>query len=954
MSQALALPPAGPAGPAGNQDGAGLRARRGARGADKTQMMDSSVPLVGAQRGRGGRIDPDFMHDTLWAVRCACGVLVAALPTYLAERDGEEEGSEWMDGWALDLSYAAIMYIFVSGRTVGETLKLMWQAAMGSLTAAIAPQLAINTFGEGWFAVAVFVFFYTLIVLSLPMEAITKKFALGITLNYLMHSAKHSAEPQPEPALPSRVTYEVMVLGLWGCLPAILCVLIPCPRSGRAKVLAMHEAESLVGDIDEVAHLLLRGYCEGQTALDRTRLVKYFAKMERSIANMSRYLNEAWYEPGSTAMVNRLSVVLTMVYKLRAELYGMQKALTDGQAKQFNEENHKDVIQNLEAPMTDLVEKSLVLLHSVQELVVSSTAASDYSNVALAPDDVMPDQRHRQAREAIKALIEQRLGGDGVGEDPLRATKDSLEAFHHHLSELRESTKDREARQQIKRSERVEMDAVLMMFMFSVTGFAQQLLDFSDEYAETMEEAQQAKSWFAADSKMVALQFQKKQLVAAFKTAVALTAAASCNAYYFHYEATSPVIIAYLMAGHVGSSYANTVSRVLGVLFGAIMSFCILIFAQCNIYARAVGFVFIVFLASFVRFTSPHASYMGLSAAIAACPVLVRHWDSCGQDTEIEEQYAIVRQVVFSCSLLVITELLFWPSTGLSNLQKKISDTLTECKSAFKDMSEYNRTLYGDTAFDDASKPFDPKKTLTKIEVSLWASIPGSLREQSVFLEDAKAEPTMWRTEFPASAYTRVVDASIRISVHMMLLRNAWKRLIGLQQEQKSSGGGKSLLMDQPHVQARPLDENEPKNRRVEATVQVKIGNIARIRDLVRDVAREILRDAEPIDVKQSQRTINGRRNQTEVIVQLPSLDHDQAQDMIDGMLKYDILLMFEKNKEFNNAGRTEIHVPAVRCLTQSHQALLGKLDENGDPPPGSCTDGFKLRDEAKAVVRRR
>ena len=75
MSQALALPPDG-----------GLRHRGGA---DKTQMMDSSVPLVGAQRGRGGRIDPDFMHDTLWAVRCACGVLVAALPTYLAERDGE-------------------------------------------------------------------------------------------------------------------------------------------------------------------------------------------------------------------------------------------------------------------------------------------------------------------------------------------------------------------------------------------------------------------------------------------------------------------------------------------------------------------------------------------------------------------------------------------------------------------------------------------------------------------------------------------------------------------------------------------------------------------------------------------------------------------------------------------------------------------------------------------------
>ena len=141
------------------------------------------------------------------------------------------------------------------------------------------------------------------------------------------------------------------------------------------------------------------------------------------------------------------------------------------------------------------------------------------------------------------------------------------------------------------------------------------------------------------------------------------------------------------------------------------------------------------------------------------------------------------------------------------------------------------------------------------------------------------------------------------------------------------------------------------KGRRVKATVQVQIDGDA-VRNLVRQVAQHILRDAERIDVKPSR--VGGRVSRTEVIVQLPSLDHDQAQDMIDGMLKYDILLMFEKNKEFNNAGRTEIHVPAVRCLTQSHQALLGKVDENGDPPPGSCTDGFKLRDEAKAVVRRR
>ena len=169
---------------------------------------------------------------------------------------------------------------------------------------------------------------------------------------------------------------------------------------------------------------------------------------------------------------------------------------------------------------------------------------------------------------------------------------------------------------------------------------------------------------------MAALQFQRAN-GRCLKTAPALTAAASCNAYYFDYEATGPVMIAYLMSGHVGSSYANTVSRVLGVLVGALGSFCILIFAQCSVVVRALGFFFIIFLASFVRFASPHMSYMGLSAAVACCPVLVRHWDSCGTDIEIEQQYDIVRQVVFSCSLLVIAEICFWQSTGPENLQRK-------------------------------------------------------------------------------------------------------------------------------------------------------------------------------------------------------------------------------------------------------------------------------------------
>lgn len=917
-------------------------------GSDRQPLVPSSVPLVGAQiasfkcslpccfgKELGMRIDPDFVMDMLWAFRCACGVMIAALPTFWRwSRD------EFMPG--LDLAYAAVTYVFVTGRTLGETIQLIWQATMGSITAAIAPQLAINTFPDDWDAVAVFVLFYTFVVLALPLESITKKFALGTTLQYLMHSAKHSSEPQPDPALPSTVTYEVLLMGLWGCVPALLFVCLPFPYPRLAIWEAQASADKLVLDIKLVVGLLLHGYCEGLSALDRTRLVKHFADMEVGIANMSRSLGEAWYEPHSSKQVTQLSTVLRMVYKLRAELYGMQQALTDEQASWAacanenigaKEQFHDMVMSQMRRPMMSLVRESLGLLVSVVSLI-NNTSSERFRVQSVSAGDtslLRSELKNNLARQSIKKMIEELLDSDG--NDALHKTQIALRAFHFHLSKLRDETKELEQKKNIERAERVEMDSPLMMFVFSVTGFSQQLLEFSDEYAITMEQAQQKKSRFSADTQMVALQFQRKQLVAAVKTAMAVTAATTFNATAstFNYEATAPVLIAYLMAGHVGSSYENTISRVLGVVVGTIMSFCVLIFAQCNVYWRAVGFVFIIFLTSFVRFTSPHSSYVGLSAAVAACIVLVRDWDSCGTDAELSEQYSVVRQVVLSCSLLVVAEL-FWPSAGATNLQKKISDTLTECKQCFQQLSVYNAAQYGELSEEGAK--VDPKK----VELKLWGTIPANLREQSVYLQHAKSEPTVWRTEFPASAFTRVVNANIRISIHMMLLRNAWKRLNLLAKDKKQNG---ALMIDHPHVKAKSLDEEDPRDRRVEVIVKAKIQNLEQIRDVLR-------REARAYDVVPSFNPISGL-SKTEVMAHLPVLDRDavkaqeKARELREKLARdEDIALQFVRAKDFSNEhGRTEIHVPAARMLTRSHQDLL-MATEN--------TDSFELNPRDKGL----
>ena len=78
--------------------------------------------------------------------------------------------------------------------------------------------------------------------------------------------------------------------------------------------------------------------------------------------------------------------------------------------------------------------------------------------------------------------------------------------------------------------------------------------------------------------------------------------------------------------------------------------------------------------------------------------------------------------------------------------------------------------------------------------------------------------------------------------------------------------------------------------------------------------------------------------------MQLPLLDDDtsvaqeKAQAILQRLAKTkDIALQIERAKNFNRNGRTEIHVPAVRMLTRSHQDLL-MAPEN--------TDHFELKEK--------
>jgi len=93
----------------------------------------------------------------------------------------------------------------------------------------------------------------------------------------------------------------------------------------------------------------------------------------------------------------------------------------------------------------------------------------------------------------------------------------------------------------------------------------------------------------------------KRQLIAAFKTSVAIVCAAGLNMQFFDYSAISPVLVAYIMAGHVGGSWAMTADRIVGLIAGMLFAFFFQIFSECADYALGLGFMIISILAFYLQ-----------------------------------------------------------------------------------------------------------------------------------------------------------------------------------------------------------------------------------------------------------------------------------------------------------------------------------------------------------------
>lgn len=173
-------------------------------------------------------VSPSFMINLEWSLRSLFGALLATLPVfidYFLEKTDPEtchntvyECTGWEDGgqcvknpifmnsvcrWSCnsdnckenvnftpgenfipsyDPTFCGIAFVMAMGYTAGESHRFLWEIFAGSIAAALIPQLAINTFGASISSVCGFGAAYVFFLTIMPIDAMTKKFSLGICM----------------------------------------------------------------------------------------------------------------------------------------------------------------------------------------------------------------------------------------------------------------------------------------------------------------------------------------------------------------------------------------------------------------------------------------------------------------------------------------------------------------------------------------------------------------------------------------------------------------------------------------------------------------------------------------------------------------------------------------------------------------------------------------------------
>ncbi|DBA01457.1 TPA: hypothetical protein N0F65_005576 [Lagenidium giganteum] len=721
------------------------------------------------------KINPEFRFNAQIALRVAFGVLIAsAIQTRDRDYDPNKKGHQkkWMffPEWYFlgGLSYCAVAVIFSAGKNVGATIREVCQAFYGVGVALIYNCILFSAYSvplidpnaanpyEGYqnvtktfsstsymvnpstfYGILPWMMLFTVVILLLPIENNTKKFALGNNLYFTLTLINPNGKTRNDPYYSLHNIIKNLELyflvGFLGSCISLFVMFVPYPIFAMRRL--RDETTKAANDILDLLNLIVDSYCFKNKNVDhmnflRLKLRRKFDAAAARHRRMNVLLEDVWWEQAFgfhwLLKFNRSIIknYVTLVGSLISDLRSLNNAM---QLEKY-ENLHFMYMKVLQREIYVTQMKSGELLNEISKEVHNSVT-----------------ELNLQSLQALERQME------------------------HTLHRYR-TTQNRILRTQKVTHKDVEGNVPLNLFLFSMNSFCSTLINFQESFNKKKHDVGIRARSFLKDSIksfFVCHKYDSLRYMSAFKVSMAIFAGIFLAVYVYAYSNTTPASVAYVMGNHIGGSFSVTVNRVGGVVAGSVVPsvFQFFIAQVCepqfmNIFLSNAALFFWVATSMYVRFSGGYGSYAGLVSAFISAGILLRQSDICypggGSETITGiaiSSYSSLAQTSVGILLFIVVELAMCPKSATSLLRSNIQETLKLLQRCFTVL--FGHHLSTTDVLDE--------ETLEELREILQKKVPAMLVEQQKLLTEANAEPMLWRPAFSYQKYESVLESSHRL-----------------------------------------------------------------------------------------------------------------------------------------------------------------------------------------------
>ncbi|KAG6595951.1 putative transmembrane protein [Phytophthora cinnamomi] len=611
----------------------------------------------------------EFRFNAELSLRVACGVVIAS---FIQTRDPNYD------------PYCAVAVIFSAGKNVGATLTQVCQAFYGVGMALVYNLLlfsfvSVHTFDDSYdgyvliskkmsfgssdyyvnshnfYAVLPWMVIFTVVILLMPLETNTKKFALANNL-YFTLTIINPTDPLDSSKLKASndnyfETSNILnnlamyfMVGFVGTLISLIIMFIPYPIFAIAKL--REETKNASGDVLDLLNVIV-------DSVNLTR-PRHFHR------RMIKLLEDVWWEQlfGFHLFFKFNRSVAKNYVRLIGSLIADLRSLNNAMQLEQYDQLHFMYMKVLQREIYVIQMRSGDLLNEIASEIHASSEQLDLQTIRTLQRQMENTLRHY--REAQIRL--------------LQSSKVKI--------------KD------------VEGNVPLNLFLFSLNSFCSTLIEFQGKHNEKdFHGGRRARSFVAASIQNFFMinRYTRAKILESARMAVAIVIGIFMAVYLYGFSSTTPAAVSYVMGNHIGGSFSVTLNRVGGVVAGSVVPsvFQFFISQICNpqilnvFLSEIVLFVWVT-LSMYVKFVEGYSSYAGLVSAFIAAGVLLRQTDVCYTDSSdgssaiAISSYSSLAQTSVGLVLIIVLEMAMCPESATSLLRKNIQQTLKLQQKAFE------------------------------------------------------------------------------------------------------------------------------------------------------------------------------------------------------------------------------------------------------------------------------